>query len=378
MNLSLTGKPELVQQQSGKKLLVVDDDPGIRMLCSKVLESFDVTQATDGLDALSQIKQGAFDIILSDIMMPNLCGMELLQTVKKTNPEQMVILMTGYSEKDVILQALKAGADDFISKPVNLLQLQTSIDKVVEKQTLRREISSLKHLDQLKSEFLGLVSHKLKTPATAISLFIQNIAADTTDLEEPAFRQMLKMVQAETRHLEHLIQDLLYFSNVILHQDEICLEPVDLAKTVRQVIEMLSSGAAKKRQQLSVDISAPFPPHPLQLDRTRISFVLRALLDNAIKFTPPEGSIQLQGQLENGSALLRVRDTGPGIPNDELEKVFSKFYQVDPSSSGQIRGFGLGLFYARQFVRNMNGELTLESQPDFGTVATIELPLPNE
>jgi signal transduction histidine kinase len=374
VHLGLKKKQQLTFEQRGKSLLVVDDDPATRLLCARVLDSFDVTQATDGREALALLKRESFDIILSDVMMPNLSGLELLQTVKSTDPEQMVILMTGFSEKDVILQALKLGADDFISKPVNLLQLRTTIDKVIEKQSMRREISSLKHLDQLKNEFLGLVSHKLKTPATAISLFIQNIAAGNTDLTDPAFRQMLKMIQSETRHLEHLIQDLLYFSNVILHQDDLRLEAVDLGKAARQVADTLSPAAQKKQLDLSININVPFPPQPLQLDRTRINFVLRALLDNAIKFTPMEGSVQLQGCLENGRVKLTVRDTGAGIPKEELTKVFSKFYQVDPSSSGQIRGFGLGLFYARKFIHSMNGELTLESQPDFGTVATIDLP----
>lgn len=375
MQLSLGEVQTLSQEQRGKSLLLVDDDPAIRLLCVRVLDSFEITQATDGKEALALLKKQTFDIILSDIMMPNLSGLELLQTVKETDPEQMIVLMTAYSEKDVILQALKAGADDFLSKPVNLLQLRTTIDKAVEKQQLRRELSKLKHLDQLKSEFLGLISHKLKTPATAVSLFIQNIAADSTELNEPAFRQMLKMVQAESQHLEHLIQDLLYFSNVILHQDELRLETIDLGKMARQIAELLSPAAQKKQLQFSIEIDTPFPSHPLQLDRTRINFVLRALLDNAIKFTPPEGSIQLLGEQDNGKAKLTVRDTGPGIPTDEINKVFSKFYQVDPSNSGQIRGFGLGLFYAREFVHSMNGELTLESQPDFGTVATVELPI---
>lgn len=374
MHLSLKKRPEQVLEQRGKKLLVVDDDPAIRLLCVRVLDNFEITQATDGKEALSLLRTQHFDVILSDVKMPNLTGLELLEQIKEKDPEQMVILMTGYSEKEVILQALKAGADDFINKPVNLLQLRTTIDKVIEKQALRRELSSLKHLDQLKSEFLGLVSHKLKTPATAISLFIQNIAADSNDQDDPSFRQMLQMVQDETRHLEHLIQDLLYFSNVILNQDELRLEAVDLGKATRQVVQLLAPAAEKKQLQLSVEIDAPFPPQPMQLDRTRINFVLRALLDNAIKFTPREGSIQLQGHVENDTAVLTIRDTGMGIHKDEIGKVFSKFYQIDPSFSGQIRGFGLGLFYAREFIRSMQGELSLESQPDFGTVARIDIP----
>lgn len=376
MQLGLAEQTTPTLKQRSKSLLVVDDDPAIRLLCVRGLDSFEVSQATDGREALALLKRQPFDVVLSDIMMPNLSGLDLLQAVKQSDPEQMVLLMTGYSEKEVILQALKAGADDFISKPVNLLQLQTSIDKLLEKQALRREIAKLRHLDRLKNEFLGLVSHKLKTPATAVSLFIQHIAADDTDFDDPDFRRMLHMVAAESRHLEHLIEDLLYFSNVILQQDELQLETVELGKTVRQVVAELAPAAARKQLQISIDIDAAFAAHPLQLDRGRIHFALRALLDNAVKFTPAQGSVQLRGRLANRTAKLTIRDSGPGIAEDELVKVFSRFYQIDPFCSGQVRGFGLGLFYARKFVRGMHGELSLESRPGFGTVATIELPVP--
>lgn len=376
MQLGLAEQTTPTLKQRSKSLLVVDDDPAIRLLCVRGLDSFEVSQATDGREALALLKRQPFDVVLSDIMMPNLSGLDLLQAVKQSDPEQMVLLMTGYSEKEVILQALKAGADDFISKPVNLLQLQTSIDKLLEKQALRREIAKLRHLDRLKNEFLGLVSHKLKTPATAVSLFIQHIAADDTDFDDPDFRRMLRMVAAESRHLEHLIEDLLYFSNVILQQDELQLETVELGKAARQVVAELAPAAARKQLQISIDIDAAFAAHPLHLDRGRIHFALRALLDNAVKFTPAQGSVQLQGRLANRTAKLTIRDSGPGIAEDELVKVFSRFYQIDPFCSGQVRGFGLGLFHARQFVRGMHGELTLESRPGFGTVATIELPVP--
>ena len=95
--------------------------------------------------------------------------------------------MTGYADKDIILRALKADADDFIHKPINLLQLKTTIDKALEKKRLRRELVQLKQLDRIKSDFLGLISHKLRTPTTAISLFIQNLASGAVDIEEAGF-----------------------------------------------------------------------------------------------------------------------------------------------------------------------------------------------
>ncbi len=377
MQPELLSKLEQVPQQLNKSLLVVDDEPIIRQLCARALKNFKVVEAGDGQEALNILEKESFDIILSDVMMPNLSGLELLSRVKDQNPDQAVVMITGYTEKEVILKALQAGADDFISKPINLLQLRTTVDKVLDKTALRQELSSLKQADKLKSDFLGLISHKLKTPATAISLFIQNIADGIENPEDESFQKMLTMVRAESLHLEHLIQDLLYFSNVILQDNEPKLEPVELGRIARQVAAALEPAASSRQLQYEVSITPPLPPEPLILDRQRISFAIRALLDNAIKFTPEGGCVQLEGKLEKDRVLLEVRDTGIGIAQQDLPKVFSKFYQVDPEGTGQVRGFGLGLFYARDFIRSMGGKLTLESRPGLGTLAKIEFPLPD-
>ncbi len=150
---------------------------------------------------------------------------------------------------------------------------------------------------------------------------------------------------------------------------------LELGRVARQVAAALEPAAKSRQQQFVVAIQPPLPPEPLNLDRQRITFAIRALLDNAIKFTPEGGSILLEGLIENQQVCLKFRDTGPGIPPAELNKVFSKFYQIDQDNTGQVRGFGLGLFYARDFVRNMGGDLRLESQPGLGTVATISFPL---
>lgn len=374
MELATHAQQELTLEQEAIKLLIVDDEPIIRDLCARALKGFNILQANDGLEATELLRQHDVDVILTDVMMPRLNGLDLLRQVKDENPDQIVVLMTGYTEKEVILQALKAGADEFISKPLNLLQLRTTIDKTLEKRNLRQQLSSLQQADKLKSEFLGLISHKLKTPATAISLFIQNIANGTMDMEDPGFRQVLGLVQAETLHLEHLIQDLLYFSQFILNDKPAKLQPLELGKVVRQVFGNMQPLADAKQQKLELKIAVPFSPTPLNLDRERISFLLRALLDNAIKFTPEGGAILLEGNLTDQEITLRIRDTGPGIPKAELTKIFSKFYQVDPTNTGQVRGFGLGLYYARKFARSMGGELSIESSQSLGSVATIKLP----
>jgi len=368
----LTAAPE----QKPKTVLCVDDEPIIRTLCVEVLEDYTVTTAADGLEALSILEESHFDIVLSDVVMPKLDGLELLQKIKEAHPEQAVILMTGYSDKDLILKALKAGATDFINKPINILQLCTTVDNVFEKQKIQKELIDLKRTEQLKSDFLGLISHKLKTPATAISLFIQNIAEGVERPSDTDFKQMVRMVQSETIHLEQLIQDLLYFSEVTLQDKNFPLEPIDLGMTTERINQALQPAAQQRKIRVTNLVKPPFPAEKLMLNPQRTSFAIRALLDNAVKFTPEGGSISIEGETTPSQIKLMIKNSGQGIPQQELAKIFNKFYQVDPEHTGQVRGFGLGLYYARDFIRSMGGQLYIDSRPEDITVATIIFPQP--
>lgn len=370
-----TGRPQLRQEQKTPVILVVDDEPIIRDLCARALRDYDILQAGSGTEALQMLQHQPVDLILTDVMMPGLNGLELLRTIKEQAPNQAVVIMTGFAEKEIILRALKAAADDFISKPINLLQLKTTIQKVLERKGLKEELLQLKRLDRLKSDFLGLISHKLKTPITAISLFIQNIAQGIDDPDDPAFRRTLGLVQEESDYLSGLIQDLLNYSQIILQEGPPRLaeeKPLEVVRTVMMEKRdlALQKGVCVVGEHLDIDC----PPIPL--DRQRFTFTLKALLDNAVKFTPRGGEIVVDAQLLPEALQITIRDTGKGIPREELAKVFEKFYQVDPAHTGQVRGFGLGLYYARQFVQMHGGTLQMESEVGVGTVATILLPCP--
>jgi signal transduction histidine kinase len=369
----LKNEPQLLQEMEGRTILIVDDEPIIRDLCARALKGYRILQAEDGEQALQMLAGETADVILADVMMPRLNGLDLLKTIKDKTPNQVVVIMTGYADKDVILRALKSDADDFITKPINLLQLKTTIDRVLEKKALKEELLHLKRLDKLKSEFLGLVSHKLKTPITAISLFIQNLSRGFGDPNDPTYQQTLALILDESKYLGYLIKDLLVYSEVILREGPPELHPCNLRDIAQSVSGDLNYSALNKGVTLSTSLEGYFPE--MMLDRKRISFALRAILENAIKFTPKGGTITLSGDLYGNSARLIVKDSGQGISQDELPKVFEKFYQVDPDHTGQVRGFGLGLFYARQFIIDHDGRLALESAPEGGTIATLELPL---
>ncbi|MBW2452831.1 MAG: response regulator [Deltaproteobacteria bacterium] len=365
-------KPQLLQRSDQASILIVDDEDIIRDLCARTLKDYRLLQAENGKEALDLLARESVDLILVDVMMPIMNGLDLLQKVKQDDPDQLVIIMTGYADKDIILRALKAEADDFIQKPINLLQLRTAVEKALEKKRLRREISELKQLDRMKADFLGLISHKLRTPTTSISLFIQNLASGAIAFDDENFKQALSAIRDESDYLAYLISDLLYYSDFILRDATPKVTKQDVRDIAIAVLAEKRDAAMQKNLALKSTLNGNWPP--LYLDRQRISFALSALLDNAIKFTQEGGEVVLSGTIERTELRLSITDNGPGIAENELPKVFEKFYQIDPGHTGQVRGFGLGLFYARQFIRDHGGSLELTSASGSGTTATIVLP----
>ena len=372
MRIELLGQPQLLQEPERPTILVVDDEEVIRDLCVRALLDYRVVEAENGQAALEFLAQESVDLILVDVMMPVMNGLDVLMQIKERDPEQLVVVMTGYADKEIILRALKADADDFIQKPLNLLQLKSTIDKALEKRQLRLELQQLKRLDRLKAEFLGLISHKLRTPTTVLSLFIQNLASGAVDTTSPGFPAAVAAMREEADYLAYLIQDLLVYSDVILQEQRPKLAKADLREIALTVLAEKRQIASQQGISLISTLQGSWPQ--LALDRRRIAFAISALLDNAIKFTPRGGQVVLSGEISKEAVRLIIKDTGIGIPADELARVFDKFYQVDPSQAGQIRGFGLGLFYARQFVQDHGGAMTLESVQGAGTTVTMILP----
>lgn len=370
----MLGQPQLVQEKSTPTILAVDDEAAILDLCARALKDYTVLKALDGQQALDMLSHQPVDLILTDIMMPGVNGLELLEQIKEGNPDQLVVIMTGFGEKEMILRALKAKADDFIHKPLNLAQLKATVIKALEKKRLRQEVLQLKQLDRLKTDFLGLISHKLRTPTTALSLFMQNLSGGAIDLEDPGFVSALQAMQQESDYLAKLIQDLLFYSEVLLHDEQINLERQDIKTLASLALADRRKDADLRKITLRNEMTGDWPA--LVVDKNRLKFVLGALLDNAIKFTAPGGKVILSGNVDADSVTISIRDNGPGIAEDELPKVFEKFYQIDPTHAGQVRGFGLGLFYARQFIGEHHGRIAMDSTLGRGTTVTISLPRP--
>jgi signal transduction histidine kinase len=353
-------------------ILVVDDESTIRELCEKALREYTVVKAGSCRDALQMYRQESIDLILTDVMMPGESGLDLLKQVKDFDLNATVIIMTGFSEKDVILGALKDGADDFISKPLNLLQLKTAVEKALTRKSLREELANLKNLDRLKSIFLSLISHKLRTPITTISLFLQNLQKGIYDVSDASFLNNVTLINDEALYMSRMVSELLTFSQIMEKNEGLNREPCDLNLITASIV--YGSQEVQSKPGIETDFQEVVLP-ALNLDRVKITFALQQIIENAYKFSSELGTISIS--LFNGGdqVCVLVSDSGVGMPREEIPKVFEKFYQIDPHNTGQVRGFGLGLYYAREFVHQHGGSINMDSEPGLGTTVTVTLPL---
>jgi signal transduction histidine kinase len=359
----------MLQDMERKTLLIVDDEPVIRDLCKRALRDYNVVEASDGEEALKVFLRGGIDVILTDVMMPKLDGLELLKKLKEHEPTVVVIMMTGFADKELILKALKADADDFINKPLNLLQLKSAVDKALVQKALKEEITTLRNQDRFKTNFLSLISHKFRTPITVISLFLQNLSAGFFDPEED--KENLGLVYEEACYLGRLVTDLLTFSSWMDNGSGLDLEPCDLNSLIPKLVDGCLERSGKDGLSSEYNLQ---PTPQLFLDRKKFAFALQQVIDNAIKFSEDEGRVSVSLRQSGDHCQITVEDQGIGIPKEQLPKIFEKFYQVDGDRTGQIRGFGLGLFYAREFVRMHGGSISIDSEPEVGTRVVISIP----
>jgi signal transduction histidine kinase len=252
-----------------------------------------------------------------------------------------------------------------LSGPAEVRSLASAFNEMVEKVGSAR---------QAQRDFVANVSHDLKTPLTAIQGFAQAIL-DGAAADEEARRHAASVIHAEADRLHRLVEDLLDLARIDAGQMAFSMSPVDLVSVLRTVTERLGLRAAEKGVRLEDRVEA-LPP--IAGDGDRLAQVLTNLLDNAVKHTPSGGVVRATGEVEKGWVLIHIDDTGPGIPPEELSRIFERFYQVDKSRRGdESRGVGLGLAISREIVQAHGGRLSAQSAPGSGSRFTMRLPLPS-
>lgn len=238
--------------------------------------------------------------------------------------------------------------------------------------TVLRDITAQKELERMKSNFLSVVSHELKTPLHSIKGFVDIILMGKTGPVTELQRDFLGTVQEQTGHLQRLIQDLLEYSR--LESGQIKLRPVEVspAELAAGVLDKLSPLAANKPLHMAMELPPDFPS--IEADAMRLEQVLTNLIENAIKFTPAGGGVRVLGWDRGDTVELAVADTGIGIPPEERERVFERFYQVDSSVRRRYKGTGLGLTICKHIVTQHGGRIWVADIPGPGSEFHLTLP----
>lgn len=236
----------------------------------------------------------------------------------------------------------------------------------------RDMVDKVQRSRQVQRDFVANVSHELKTPLTSIQGFAQAILDGTAD-QPDAQKRAAQVIFDESDRLHRLVEDLLELARIDAGQLDFAREPVDLTALLHLTAEKFNLPASQKGVVLD-SLIPPLPP--LIGDGDRLAQVFNNLLDNAIKHTPPGGRVSVRGETEAGWITLHIDDTGPGIPTEELSRIFERFYQLDKArSGGKDRGVGLGLAISREIVQAHGGRLVAQSKAGHGSRFTVHLPI---
>ncbi|MGB5156692.1 ATP-binding response regulator [Desulfobacterium sp. N47] len=483
----------VVQTNYTPGILVVDDEVRIRDACRLVLEDcgYGVCVAATGAEGLELIRDRHFDIILLDLMMPEMSGFDVLAKVKALHPDTVIIVITGYATLEHSLDAMKKGAFDFIPKPFTPEHLRATIAKAIYyTQTLRdiadtrsrlrtlvnrisdgvmctnhenrvvlanpaflrmigcsaesvigsstdefiniarireiiketlnvndsralelteeipvnrhsrseeiilnvrctpfrdrtgrnigvitvlHDITALKKMDRMKSEFVSTVSHEIRSPMNSVLMQIQvildGLAGELTEKQ----RDILTRAYRKVENLAQMTTELLDLARIESGLITLEREPVAMADVIRDQVAFYLPLAASASIGMDIDISQELPP--VLANRRNMEEVLSNLITNAIKYSPGGGRITVSASIANDYLHIRVKDTGMGISAEDQHRIFERFYRVKDKKTRYINGTGLGLVIVKSILESHQGRIKIESQEGEGSTFSFFLPI---
>lgn len=522
------------------RILLADDELYVREIYLRILEEagYEVVGVSDGQEAIDRARDDTFDLLITDLRMPGVDGLEAVRTIRSFNSDLATVVITGYGTMESAIEALKEGVSEFVIKPFRTDELLSAIDRALSKQRLEREnarlttliplfglsrifmssvdlatipkhvvrvakeemradsvslmlldergelsicaaeglppevvlpthqkadegiagyvlshrepailqgdlqddprfeslyggtdISSaislplvhkdralgvlnvsriqepspfteadvellsvlasqaalaidnarlfqetqdayrrLAELDHLKSEFISIAAHELRAPLAVLLAYAGILETEASG----EMREYLAQVVDSAMQLKSIIDEMVSLQRIDSSQAQVKLTSVDVAQVVDAILGEL--GPLGDRKKLDITIDLPSDLGPVRADDQVLRLILSNLLSNAIKFTPEQGAVRISARVEEQSVIIAVSDTGIGIPKEELERIFDRFYQVEDSLRREHGGIGLGLAIAREMADLIDGRVWVESEVEHGSTFYVSLP----
>jgi signal transduction histidine kinase len=391
-------------------VLVVEDNPDMnRFVAGTLAPEFRVVSALDGHQGLEQARLCRPDLVVSDVMMPGLSG-EALVAALRARPEldgTPIVILTAKTDDVLRTRLLREGAQDYLNKPFLAEELRARVRNLVSmkraREILQRELSTRvrdleslagevaqrrrelstalesarvarDHADRasaMKTSFLRMVSHELRTPLTSLKLNLERLERCRDGEKSPRQGEMIRKIAASAGRLHELIESLLEYARIEGGRLRVDVADVDARALCADVIEELSPQAEQKG--IALRLSLPSPTPPLRTDPRLLRLVVVNLVGNAVKFTA-SGAVEVEVSYEGDGHRIRVRDSGPGIPPQDHERIFEPFEQMEPLPHKHTRGVGLGLSIVKEMVEALSGRIELASTVGAGSTFTVVLP----
>ncbi|MFN8636760.1 MAG: response regulator [Chloroflexota bacterium] len=396
-------------------VLIVDDDQALLEALPEALrlriDDLETDTSDSAREALRRIAEVDYDAFVIDIKMPDMDGLELLSEVKKVRPDTPTILITGHGDHELAVDALRLGAYDYVTKPINREYFVSCLNRAIECQRLARNVETkrlellehtreleacvqertvelrealhreqlacrklhethqrLEELSQQRDMFVSMIAHDLATPLTSIRGYAEMMGRGSLRPEQQ--ERARELIVSETDRLARLAFDLTSAAEVIAGQFQIRPLACDLAEIAREQVELTRARTTSH----TIILDAP-PSLLIDCDRHRLAQVLSNLLTNAVKYAPG-GEIRVELYGDEAQANLTVRDQGPGIPPELAETVFEPGRRLEQEAAEDTTGGGFGLYIARGIVEAHGGRIWVE--PSSGQGATIRVSLPLE
>jgi two-component system, sensor histidine kinase and response regulator len=368
------------------RVLVVDDEPGIRSGVIRILKnytigfpfleedfSFEISEAETGEKALEVIKNEGADIVLLDNKLPGIQGIEVLEKISKMRIDTAVMMITSYASLDIAVKATNFGAYNFVPKPFTPDELKSSIENISKHLFLKRMTRRLKEEGkQIRFQFLSVLSHELKSPLNAIEGYLKIMEEKQVGENLNDYMSMIDRSLVRIKSMRNLIIDMLDLTRLESGKKSRKLKMIDLKELAQMAIDTIKPMSIQ--HSISV-ISEIDDDVVFEADQDEIEIIFNNLLSNAVKYNRDGGEIRFYVRRTDSDIEIVVSDTGIGISDEDLPKLFEEFSRIKNNETRNISGTGLGLSITKKMIELYKGTIDIDSKPNFGTTFTVKLPI---
>ena len=365
------------------RILVVDDITKNLQVVGTVLrnQGYKVMAAASGAEALKCVRTQLPDLILLDLMMPEMDGLEVCRRLKSdsTTSQVPVIFLTASNEMEHLVNGFEVGAVDYVTKPFNPPELLARVRTHLE---LKHARERLREMNEEKNEFMGIAAHDLRNPLGAITGYAEILIEEMESLQpsvpEPGARAVREAgecagrIRETSRRMAEMVQNLLDANRIERGEMQLNLAPLDLSQTVAAVLETQRPRAVAKQQTLHWQNEAGAVS--VLADATVLMQVIENLVSNAVKYSPTGKNIFVRLRRLQEGTLCEVQDEGPGLSAEDQKKLFGKFARLSSKPTGGENSTGLGLSIVKKMVEAMNGRVWCESELGRGATFIVEFP----